>query len=263
MKYICFTNKCIIASALDKLEPVDTIFVDLEILGKVDRQGHTGGLISNHTYEDIKNLRNYINSSYLGARIDPFNANSEYQINKCIEYGVEVIMLPMFSTVEEVQKVISLIDKRVFLDLLFETPKSLEIIDFIPKKSIRKIHFGINDLSLAYSFKSMFNCLFFKELENAALKCFQLGFEFGIGGIGALGSKPISPDLIFTKLLKMKSSRVILSRSFLKKIETNNIDSAMNTAKNNLDELISLEKEIILLDEEQIKIKLDFFKKLI
>ena len=42
----------------------------------------------------------------------------------------EVIMLPMFSKVEEVKKVISLIDD-VF-GLLFETPRSLEIIDLIP-----------------------------------------------------------------------------------------------------------------------------------
>ena len=263
MKYICFTNDCIIASSLDILNSVDTIFVDLEILGKFDRQGHTNGLISNHTFEDIKNLRNCLQSTCLGARIDPLNSNSEYQINKCIEYGVDVIMLPMFSTVEEVQKVISFINKRVSLDLLFETPASLEIIDFIPKESIRKIHFGINDLALAYSFKSMFNCLFFKGLENAAMKCMQKGYEFGIGGIGALGSKPINPELIFSKLIMMKSSRVILSRSFLKKIDTNNLNTARKTAKINLDALIALERKLMSLDEEQIKLKLDTFKKLI
>ena len=263
MKYICFTNDRIIASSLDVLDSVDTIFVDLEILGKVDRQGHTNGLISNHTYKDIKNLRNCINSTFLGARIDPLNSNSVYQINKCIEYGVEVIMLPMFSTVQEVQEVITIIDKRVALDLLFETPRSLEIIDLIPKESIRKIHFGINDLSLAYSFKSMFKCLFLKELENAAFKCLKKGFDFGIGGIGALGSKPIKPELILTKLLKMKSNRVILARSFLQKIDKNNLISARYSAKFNLDELINLEKKLMLLDEQQIKIKLNFLKKMI
>lgn len=260
MKYICFTNNCLIASSLDELKSIDTIFVDLEILGKFDRQGHTSGLISNHTYEDIERLRKCIKSTCLGVRIDPFNSNSEYQINKCIRYGVEVIMLPMFSAVEEVNKVISLIDNRVSLDLLFETPKSLEIIDLIPKESIRKIHFGINDLSLAYSFKSMFDCLFFKGLEDAALKCFKKGFDFGIGGIGALGSKPIQPELILTKLITMKSNRAILSRSFLKKIETNNLISAKDSAKKNLEELINLERKIMFLDEKEIKHKLKIFK---
>ena len=79
MKYICFTNDCLIASSLDELKSIDTIFVDLEILESLIGKA-TSGLISNHTYEDIKKLRKCIKSTCLGVCIDPLNSNSEYQI---------------------------------------------------------------------------------------------------------------------------------------------------------------------------------------
>ena len=47
----------IIANSLDRQESVDTIFVDLEIIGKEKRQGHTSSLISRHTKEDISNMK--------------------------------------------------------------------------------------------------------------------------------------------------------------------------------------------------------------
>ena len=49
---------------------------------------------------------------------------------------------------------------------------------------------------MIYSFIHLNQCLiaYFKGLEDAAFKCFQKGFDFGIGGIGALGSKPINPE---------------------------------------------------------------------
>lgn len=260
MKYICFTNNPLIVSSLDPIDEVDTIFVDLEILGKNERQRNTNSLISNHSYQDINILRTRIKSSFLGVRIDPFNFNTENQINKCIQNGAEVIMLPMFSTLDEIKEVLSIINQRAYLDLLFETPESLNLIDIFPKESIRKIHFGINDLSLAFSLHPMFKCLFSKELEIATNKAFQRGVDFGIGGIGAKGSKPYSPKLILSKIIKMKSSRVILSRSFLNEINLQNSFLAKKSAHMKIRELINLQNELANSDESKIQINIDIFK---
>ena len=263
MKYICFTNNNLIASSLDCLDSVDTIYIDLEKLNKSERQGHTNSWISNHTYEDILSIRNYVKSSLLGVRIDPVNLNTGKQINRVIKNGADVIMLPMFYSLEEVKKVISIINKRVFLDLLFETPQSLEIIDLIPKNSIRKIHFGINDLSLAFSYSSMFRCLFSDKLEFAASKAYQREFEFGLGGVGPLGSKPINPELLLAKMISLKANRVILSRSFLKEIDLTDFISAKKSAEIKLNELINVERNLFDLDNSEIKNKIDLLKKFV
>ena len=138
MKYICFTNNPLIVSSLDPIDEVDTIFVDLEVLGKNKRQKNTKSLISNHSYQDIDILRSKIKSSFLGVRIDPYNINTENQINKCIQNGAEVIMLPMFTNLDEIKKVLSIINKRAYLDLLFETPESLNLIDIFQKNLFEK-----------------------------------------------------------------------------------------------------------------------------
>lgn len=257
MKYICFTNNELLASSLDNLNPVDTIFIDLEKLGKDKRQGHTNSLISNHTYQDILNIRKSVRSSFLGVRIDPLNENTEFQVNKVIQNGADVIMLPMFSNIEEVKETISIINKRVYLDLLFETPKSLDLVDLIPKNLVRKIHFGINDLALAYSFNSMFSCLFSKAVISAAFRAFKRNIEFGLGGLGSLGSKPINPELIMAKLIQMKANRAILSRSFLKDIDISDFKSAKESAEKKLNELIEVENKLNSLCSDRLQIYID------
>ena len=36
---------------------VDIVFIDLEKLGKIERQGHLDTVISNHSIEDIKKIK--------------------------------------------------------------------------------------------------------------------------------------------------------------------------------------------------------------
>ena len=107
----------------------------------------------------------------------------------------------------------------------------------------------------------MFKCLFSKELEKATNKAFRRGIDFGIGGIGAMGSKPYSPELILSKIIKMKSSRVILSRSFLREIDLQNLLLAKKSAQIKINELINLQNSLIKLDESEIQINIDKLKK--
>ena len=44
---------------------VDRVMVDLEILGKHDRQGHLNTVISNHSLEDVRRIGSVLNISKL------------------------------------------------------------------------------------------------------------------------------------------------------------------------------------------------------
>ena len=240
MRYFSFTNSRVITKSLDEADYVDTIFIDLEIIGKEVRQANTNSLISKHTFEDLEVSRDIIKKSDLGVRINPLNPNSENEINKCISGGVDVIMLPMFDKPQEVVKVLNFINNRCALDLLFETPEAISKIKYFPLNQIRFSHFGLNDLSIALKSKHMFEVLFNETLINAANYLNKKKYCFGFGGVGVVGSKPFAPELIFTMHKLLSSNRCILSRAFLSKIMDKNQELANKTCKLHLEALVSL-----------------------
>ena len=92
-KYILFSNDTRLIPAIDSTGSVDTHFIDLEILGKEERQGHTNSLISRHTFDDVAIFRQKLQNTSLGVRLNPINSESLREVQKCIDIGVDVLML--------------------------------------------------------------------------------------------------------------------------------------------------------------------------
>ena len=86
---------------------VDRVMVDLEILGKQDRQGHLNTVISNHSLEDVGRIGSVLNVSKLLVRVNPINEQSKLEIDSVIEQGADIIMLPMFKSALEVEAFLS------------------------------------------------------------------------------------------------------------------------------------------------------------
>lgn len=57
---------------------VDRIFIDMEVLGKAERQGGMDTVQSHHTPEDIAKVRAAIgDQAEIMARVNPMNSNSQ------------------------------------------------------------------------------------------------------------------------------------------------------------------------------------------
>ena len=82
---------------------VDRIFVDLEILGKQKRQGHLDTVISKHKISDVAKIKKTISQGEVLVRINPLN-NSQSEIEKVIDNGADIIMLPMFTDLHEIEQ---------------------------------------------------------------------------------------------------------------------------------------------------------------
>ena len=99
--------------------------------------------------------------------------------------------------------------------LLVETPEAVEIIDDILKiNGIDEIMIGLNDLSLAYKKKFMFELLSDGTVEDLCYKFKKAGIPYGFGGIAAIGKGELPAERIITEHYRLGSTRVILSRSF-------------------------------------------------
>ena len=220
LKLMYITNKTEIARIAESAG-VDRIFVDLENIGKYERQGKLDTVQSHHTLQDITNIRKSISKSELLVRCNPIHdksdkyCSSEEEIDAIIKNGADIVMLPYFKTVAEVEKFISYVRGRVKTMLLVETPEAVSAIDEILNLSgIDEVFIGLNDLSLGYGKKFMFELLADGTVENLCDKFNRKGLVYGFGGIASLGKGTLPSELIIKEHYRLKSSSVILSRSF-------------------------------------------------
>jgi 2-keto-3-deoxy-L-rhamnonate aldolase RhmA len=239
---------------------VDRIMVDLEYIGKKERQKGLDTLISYHSIEDISNIKKVLSKSKLQVRVNPLYKNSEKEINESIERGADIIMLPMFKTKEEVEKFLSIVDERAEACLLLETPQALVRIDEILQVGkIDEVYIGLNDLSLLMGLDFLFELLSGGIVEYLAEKIKKRGIRFGFGGITRLGEGVIDSRLILSEHVRLGSQVVILSREFHKRAKTIdelkkfiNLEEEIKKIRSYVYYLSKLPKEELLLNREKL-----------
>ena len=194
---------------------VDRIFIDLETIGKQERQGGMDTVQSKHSFSDIKKIKSVLKKAELLVRSNPIHSGTKEEIDKIIENGADIVMLPYFKTVKEVETFFKAVDKRVRTCLLFETPEAVSLADeIIELEGIDEVYIGLNDLSLGYGKKFMFELLEDGTVEKLCLKFKLKGLPYGFGGIAAIGTGMLPAEVILKEHYRLGSSCVILSRSF-------------------------------------------------
>ena len=163
IKLMYITNRPDVAQ-IAEASGVDRIFLDMEYIGKASRQGGMDTVQNHHTLEDVRKVAEAIASAELLVRINPIHEkvkdymSSEEEINRVIENGAKVLMLPYFKTEKEVKQFIEIVDGRAKTMALLETPEAVTVIDDILKlDGLDEIFVGLNDLSLGYGKSSCLN----------------------------------------------------------------------------------------------------------
>lgn len=214
LKLMYITNNVEVAKMAQKAG-VDRIWIDLETLGKEERQKGLNTVKSKHSIEDIKNIAPIITSSELLVRVNPWNDNSVEEIEQVIVAGADVVMLPMWRSFDEVEAFLTVVNKRVKTTLLLETKEAVEHLDSIlTLPGIDEVHIGLNDLHLAYHLDFMFEPLVNGLVENICFKLKEANIPFGFGGIARIGEGTLPAEKILMEHYRLGSSRVILSRTF-------------------------------------------------
>ena len=200
---------------------VDRIFVDMEYIGKAQRQGGLDSVQNHHTVEDVRAMKQAVQTAEVLVRINPIHdAAAEYtsskeEIDEVIRAGADILMLPYITSVSQVKEFLDCVDGRAKTMLLIETPVSAESIDeILAHDGIDEIYIGLNDLSLGYHKKFMFELLADGTVEGLCLKCKLKGIPYGFGGIASLGKGMLPSEYIIREHYRLGSTCAILSRSF-------------------------------------------------
>ena len=176
LKLMYITNRPEIATIVENAG-VERIFIDMEYIGKAVRQGGMDTVQCHHTIADIQAIKKVLTQSQIMVRCNPIhNATAEYssskeEIDAAIEAGADILMLPYFKTAKEVQEFVCLVDGRAKTLPLIETPEAVACIDEILEiEGIDEIFVGLNDLSLGYGMKFMFQLLIDGTVERLCEK---------------------------------------------------------------------------------------------
>lgn len=194
---------------------ISRIFVDLEILGKIERQGHLNTLISHHTLDDVRIMRESFPSIDLLVRINPYHDKTYQEIEDVMQFNPQMIMLPMYKTFEEVANVSKFIEGRAELIPLLETSEALSNVNEVSQiPGVSEVYIGLNDLHLALKLKFMFLLLADGTVERVAKVIKGNGKRFGFGGIARIEEGLLPAEYILAEHERLGSSSVILSRTF-------------------------------------------------
>lgn len=249
LKLMYITNRPEIAQIAESAG-VDRIFVDMEFIGKDARQKGLDTVKSHHTVQDVRTVKDAVDSAEVLVRVNPIHDalpdyfSSEDEIDAVIEAGADIVMLPYFKTVEEVRRFIGIVNGRAKAMLLLETPEAVEIMDeVLSVPGIDEIHIGLNDLSLGYGRRFMFELLADGTVEQLCFKLRKKGIPFGFGGVASVGKGMLPSEYIIKEHYRLGSSCVILSRSFCDVTKLHHFGMINATFLRGVREIRDLERE--------------------
>lgn len=224
LKLMYITNKPDVAVIAQKYG-VARIFVDLEVMGKAERQANRDTVISNHCVSDVSRIAQLLSSSALLVRVNPTNMQSKSEIDAIISAGADIIMLPMWSSVREVRTFIDYVSGRAKVCLLLETKEAVECLkDVLELHGIDEIYIGLNDLHISYGLSFMFELLVNGTVEKICSIIKSADIPYGFGGIARIGEGLLPAENIIMEHYRLGSTMSILSRSFCDLDRVENID---------------------------------------
>ena len=220
LKLMYITNRPEIAKIVEDVG-IERIFIDMEYIGKSARQGGMNTVQNCHTIEDICAIKKVLSKAQILVRCNPIHDeidgyySSKEEIDCIIKAGADIVMLPYFKTTREVQKFVDYVDGRAKVLPLVETPEAVMCIDEILNiDGIDEMFIGLNDLSLGYGMKFMFQLLVDGTVEKLCNKFKSKGLPYGFGGIASIGKGMVPSEHVIAEHYRLGSTCAILSRSF-------------------------------------------------
>lgn len=224
---------------------VDRIWIDLETLGKEERQAGMNTVKSKHSIDDIKKIKPLLTTSELMVRVNPLNPDSQKEIDAVIAAGAQYVMLPMFRTAEDVSTFIKFVGGRAKTILLLETidaQKNLE--KYVGYPGIDEIHIGLNDLHIQYGMNFMFELLADGTVGKIADILKSNNIRFGFGGFARVGHGILPAEMILTDHYALGSRMAILSRGFCDANIVEDPNDVADIFKKGIEDIRAKEKEI-------------------
>ena len=237
---------------------VDWIFVDMEFIGKDCRQGGLDTVQNHHTVDDVVNIKAALSKAKVLVRVNPIHdqmvdyPSSEEEIEAVIMAGADIVMLPYFKTVAEVERFISNVGGREKVSLQLETPESASLLEQIVKiPGIDMIHIGLNDMHLALKMRFMFQLLADGSVDKWTGIIRRTGIKYGFGGLASLNGGAVPGRMILKEHYRIGSKMVIVSRAFCNTEKITDLNEVRKIFNKGIAEIRAQEEGMKILTKEE------------
>lgn len=196
---------------------VDRILVDLERLGKADRQAGRPLFISAYSWEDAAAVRAVLPAGSFFMRLDPWHEHSGDQIDRALALGADGLMLPYFHDAEPALRFAERVAGRALVVPLVETVGAFrDLPALLASDLITEFHVGLNDLALDAGHASLHALWGHAILDSIAEAARAAGKPFGVGGVAdpRIEGLPVDPATVIAEHPRLGSTRALLGASF-------------------------------------------------
>jgi hypothetical protein len=224
LELIQITNDPAFARRCDALDGF-RLFVDLERLGKAERQAGRNTFISAHGIGDVRRVKEVLSRSRLMVRVNPLHEGTAAEVDAVVRGGADLLMLPMFTRADELREFAALVAGRAPIVPLLETAAALDCLeDWVATPGLTEVFVGLNDLHLSLGQRFMFEPLASGLVERVAHAAHREGLRFGFGGIARVDEGLLPGRDVLAEHLRLGSGSVILSRTFHRGEETDSFE---------------------------------------
>lgn len=241
-----WTGDTALARAADRAG-VNRIGPDLETFGKARRQAGQGTWITQHRVEHLASIREVLQHAALFVRSNPLHPGSRDEVERLLDLGVQVLMLPNFSCVSAVEEYLRLVSGRAkVIPLLERIAAVTELERLVAIRELDEIHIGLNDLSIDLRVENRLAFLTSDLLRDIASMIAGAGLRLGIGGIARAGDErlPIAADLVYAQYPRLNATAALLSRSFApEQLTPEELRVEVNCARERMDKWFSASQD--------------------
>jgi 2-keto-3-deoxy-L-rhamnonate aldolase RhmA len=196
---------------------VARIGIDIEHLGKAERQGSVPARHSTHVLADLARLRPVVRRADLFIRVNPLHSGTQQEVERALQLGATAIMLPYFRAAMEAEAFIETVRGRAKVLLLVETATAvLRIREIAALPGVDEIMIGLNDLRLEFRVPSHFEVLASPMMDMLAREVRRADVKLGIGALARADATglPIPADLVVAQYPRLGATSAWIARSF-------------------------------------------------
>jgi hypothetical protein len=228
LKFFIFTRNLRLAKKAEKAG-IDSIILDWEYRGKIDRQKSFDLETNMDTPEDVYNISTKV-SIPVTVRINPINKHTTSEIKTAISNGARTIMLPMAKSCCEIREFLSIVDGQAKTMVQIETPSLIREMTELTSLNWDYAYIGLNDLMVACKKCSIWESISDGTVERVCMKL--RGRAYGFGGSTLIGGgAPVLGSLILHELIRLGGEVSLLRRTFKRELLDRDIQAEMNALR--------------------------------
>jgi hypothetical protein len=190
---------------------VSGVVVDWERAGKRERQSGADTELNHHTLDDLRRVRRATDGLVI-CRLNAPNGDSRAEIEQAVGAGADEVLVPMVRRVDEVERILDLVNGRCGVGILIETSDAVRLARELCALPLSRVYVGLNDLAIDRGARSIFDAVGDGTVAEVRRAC---PVPFGFGGLTRPDAgQPIPCRLLIGEMARLDTQFSFLRRSY-------------------------------------------------